>query len=386
MHIHDAVIIGGGPVGCAAAIALADAGLNVAVLEANEENQRAPDNRTLALSWNSRLILERLEAWPADLPATPIETIYVSHRGQFGRACMNATDLNLTALGYVLRFSDMHRALLARTQASQIDYRSGFKVTAVEVSSPLSEITGLTAAGANVLRARLVVVADGGAALADSAARIIRDHDYGQRAVVGLVRPDRSHKNCAYERFTPTGPIALLPCGDEFAFVWTCNPVQADTLLSLTDDAFLLELREAFGDRAGRLIGVRLRFAFPLRLRVMRQRHEAGLVLLGNASQTLHPIAGQGFNLGLRDAWDLADVARAFPVDVIGSPAMTSQFRKQRRADRVGGIGFTHGLAKLFSSDITPLAMGRGFGLAILDAFPPVKRQLMRRMIFGTGS
>ena len=236
------------------------------------------------------------------------------------------------------------------------------------------------------MRARLVVVADGGASLNRSPAQRIRSHDYGQVAVVGLAHFDRHHRNCAYERFTATGPIALLPCDDEFAFVWTCSPARAGELLDLSDTAFVDELGGAFGDRAGRLISARLRSSFPLILRVVRQPREGGMVLLGNASQTLHPIAGQGFNLGLRDAWDLADVIRATPAETLGSAAIASQFRKQRRTDRFGAITFTHSLAKLFSNDFAPLAAGRGIGLAMLDTLPPLKRDLMRRMIFGTAS
>ncbi|UCH48345.1 MAG: FAD-dependent monooxygenase [Betaproteobacteria bacterium] len=382
--IHDAVVVGGGPVGCAAAIAMTDAGMNVAVLEAHADSQRAPDSRTLALSWNSRLILQRLGVWSDDLPATAINTIHVSHRGHFGRACLNASDLRLPALGYVLRFSDLHAALRTEARAREIDYRSGFKVRAVRPGAPYSEVSGTSASGEESLQSRLVVIADGGASLSKSPTQRTRDHDYGQVAVVGLVESDRLHRNCAYERFTATGPIALLPCDDEFAFVWTCTPERAKQLLSLNDTAFVHELRSAFGDRAGRFISTRLRSSFPLILRVVRQPHEAGVVLLGNASQTLHPIAGQGFNLGLRDAWDLADVIRTAPVDTLGSAPVTSQFRKQRRSDRFAAITFTHSLAKLFSSDFTPLAIGRGIGLVMLDTLPPLKRDLMRRMIFGT--
>ncbi|UCD68268.1 MAG: FAD-dependent monooxygenase [Betaproteobacteria bacterium] len=385
-RIHDAVVVGGGPVGCAAAIAMADAGLDVAVLEANADARRAPDSRTLALSWNSRLILQRLGIWSDGLPATPINTIHVSHRGHFGRTRLNAADLPLPALGYVLRFTDVHGALLKAAHRRRIDFHSGFKVGAVQPGSPVSEVSGVNAEGDQSVLARLVVVADGGASLSRSPTKRIRDHDYGQVAVVGLVKSDRLHRNCAYERFTAAGPIALLPCGDEFAFVWTCTPERANELLGLDDAAFLNELRRAFGDRAGRFIGARLRSSFPLILRLIRQPQGAGVVLLGNASQTLHPVAGQGFNLGLRDAWDLADVIRSTPVDALRTAAVTSQFRTRRRTDRLGAVTFTHSVAKLFSNDFVPLAIGRGIGLAMLDTLPPLKRELMRRMIFGTAS
>ncbi len=384
--VHDALVVGGGPVGCAAAIALADAGISVAVLEAHAPGQRAPDSRTLALSWNSRLILERLKAWSGGLRATPIRTIHVSHRGRFGRACLSAGDVQLPALGYVLRFSAVYDALQARTQELAIEFRGGFKVSKIDHGTPVCQVTGNTANGVETLQARLVVIADGGASLTEIATQNIHEHDYAQIAVVGLVRPDRSHDNRAYERFTPHGPIALLPCEDEFAFVWTCTAAEADSLSALDDHAFLARLRGAFGDRAGRFTDVRLRSSFPLSLRVAAERASSGVVLLGNASQTLHPIAGQGFNLGLRDAWDLADVVRFAAPGEIGSQSMTSRFRARRRVDRAGGIAVTHALAKLFSNDFAPAALGRGLGLVMLDALPPLKRELMRRMIFGTGS
>jgi 2-octaprenyl-6-methoxyphenol hydroxylase len=385
-QVRDAVIVGGGPIGCAAAIALSDAGLDVAVLEAHADDQRAPDSRTLALSWNSRLVLERLHAWSACVPATSIETIHVSHRGRFGRAELKATDLHLPALGYVLRHADVHRALRERVRNSQIEYRDGFAVADIQIGADAAEISGNTSSGTQSIEARLVVVADGGASLAESSSIGISNHNYEQAAVVGLVRPDHSHRHCAYERFTPEGPIALLPFEQEFAFVWSCKPEQAPSLLAMEDGLFLTRLQQAFGDRAGRFVSLRQRASFPLVLRVMRERASARLVLLGNASQTLHPIAGQGFNLGLRDVWDLADVIRSSSTDEIGSRSMTTRYRKQRRIDRAGGIAVTDALARLFSTDFAPLALGRGIGLACLDALPPVKRGLMRHMIFGVGN
>jgi len=385
-RVWDAVIVGGGPIGCATAIALTGSGLDVIVLEANSDDQRAPDARTLALSWNSRLILERLHAWSACRLATPIETIHVSHRGRFGRAELNASDVRLPALGYVLRHSDVHRALRERVRETAVEYRDGFAVADIDIGAEAAEISGTTSRGKQNIQAKLVIVADGGASLTKSVSTGIRDYDYDQAAIVGLVRSDRPHGKRAYERFTPTGPIALLPSADEFAFVWSCKPELAPSLLAMDDDLFLKELQLSFGDRAGHFVGLRQRAMFPLVLRVMRERASARLMLLGNAAQSLHPIAGQGFNLGLRDVWDLAEIIRSRNGREIGDRAMTTQYRKRRQLDRARGIALTDTLAKLFSTDSAPLALGRGVGLALLDALPPAKRSIMHHMIFGVRS
>jgi 2-octaprenyl-6-methoxyphenol hydroxylase len=385
-RVCDAVIVGGGPIGCAAAIALTDAGLDVVVLEANADDQRAPDARTLALSWNSLLVLQRLHAWSANLTATSIESIHVSHRGKFGRAELNAADVRLPALGYVLRHADVHQALRERLLETAVEYHDGFAVTNIEIGDDTAEVSGTTTGGQQSVSARLVVVADGGASLTKSVSIEIRDHDYEQAAVVGLVHSDRPHRQRAYERFTPTGPIALLPSADEFAFVWSCNPELAPSLLTMDDESFLNKLQLSFGDRAGRFVGLRQRAMFPLVLRVMRERANARLILLGNAAQSLHPIAGQGFNLGLRDVWDLAEVIRSGSAEDLGSRIMTARYRRQRRIDRAGGIAVTDSLARLFSTDFAPLAFGRGVGLTLLDTLPPVKREIMHHMIFGVGN
>jgi 2-octaprenyl-6-methoxyphenol hydroxylase len=175
----------------------------------------------------------------------------------------------------------------------------------------------------------------------------------------------------------------LLPFGDEFALVWTCTPEEASALVSLADDPFLKRLQDVFGDRAGRFCEVRQRSMFPLILRVSRPPSNTGIVLLGNAAQTLHPIAAQGFNLGLRDAWDLADIFRTTTFPDVGIRELTARFRSQRRFDRIEKIAFTDSLVRLFSIDLGPIGIGRGVGLALLDSVPLLKRNMMRRMIFG---
>jgi 2-octaprenyl-6-methoxyphenol hydroxylase len=222
----------------------------------------------------------------------------------------------------------------------------------------------------------LLVVADGsGVADADTV-------DYQQCAVTARVVSERPHNNTAYERFTPHGPLALLPDGEGWALVWTTTPTRAQLLCELDSKEFLAELRAEFGNRVGDFSAVSARASYPLRLRRAPRAAFDHTVLIGNAAQTLHPVAGQGFNLGLRDAWELAEHARGATV-APGSSAWLQGYHARRNSDRGGGIGITHALVQLFSNDLLPLRIARGAGLTLLGCVPPLKNFLVRRMTFG---
>jgi 2-octaprenyl-6-methoxyphenol hydroxylase len=379
---HGIVIVGGGPIGCAAAAALRCAGLDCLVLEARAADAQLSDARTLALSYGSRLILERLGAWQALPVVTPITSIHVSQRRALGRTLLQADEVGLEALGYVVRFSAAHRALLGVVQGSGGEIRNGARVTTIETAPDGVAISGACDGAEFALRARLVIVADGGVALAEKLGARFTTRDYHQSAVVGLVRSSLPHGNRAFERFTPRGPIALLPCEEEFALVWTCPPGAVSALLALSDREFLARIQSDFGHRAGQFLAVRSKAAFPLTLRYTRQSVAQRVALLGNSAQMLHPIAGQGFNLGLRDAWDLAQLIVEHAADP-GHGAVLARYRAARLPDRVGGIGFTDLLTRIFSNDLPLLASARGIALGLIDVMPPAKRFLMRRMIFG---
>jgi 2-octaprenyl-6-methoxyphenol hydroxylase len=209
--------------------------------------------------------------------------------------------------------------------------------------------------------------------------------DYGQDAIVGLVETSKPNAGRAYERFTPEGPIALLPFVGGYALVWTATPDTANRLMALPGDNFLDKLQPQFGDRVGRFISVGHRARFSLKLRYAADQVLPRAVLLGNAAQALHPIAGQGFNLGLRDAWELGERLLLNTTRDPGSNECLSVYRTTRRPDRLRGIALTHSLVKIFSNDIAPIRLTRGFALALLELIPPVKRELMQRMIFGAG-
>lgn len=228
------------------------------------------------------------------------------------------------------------------------------------------------------MRARLLVLADG--ATGRSPARV---RDYLQRAIVAEVAADREHRGVAWERFTPEGPVALLPLRDRYALVWSAREATARELLGLSDPEFLLRLQRCFGSRAGNFVSAGPRAAFPLSLRRGAASPAPRTLAVGNAAQTLHPVAGQGLNLGLRDAWELAQMLLEAPEQEIGTSRFVDRYVRKRRFDRYAGIGFTDFLVRIFSNSLPPLAAARGAGLAMLDALPPARRFLARRMIFG---
>ena len=380
---YDIVIVGGGPVGAAVAIALHGSGFAVLVLEARPDAGGGNDARTLAMSYGSRLILERLAIWPQIEPVTPIEIIHVSQRGGFGRTLLSAQEVDLPALGYVVPHARLQQAFGKALESGQTTLMTGARVISME-----STVDGITIEFhrqgiLHSIAARLLIIADGGAGAGLRVGATVKTREYGQHAVVGLVETSRPHEYKAYERFTPDGPIALLPFEHRYALVWTATPETADRLMALATVPFLESLQRHFGDRAGRFMSIEARARFPLTLRYASDPVLARAVMLGNAAQALHPIAGQGFNLGLRDAWELGEtLARNAALDP-GSDECLSSYRALRRSDRFRGIALTHSLVKIFSNDFAPLRATRGAALSLLELVPPAKRAFMQRMIFG---
>lgn len=372
---HDILIVGGGPVGAAATLALSGSGLSVGLVDARPPQIASADPRPIALSHGSRQILERLGVWDALQPATAIERIHISQRGGFGRVELGADEAGLPALGYVVDYGRLAGALTAAVAAGDCS-RVQASVSAIRGRTDAAEAS----AGSAVMRARLIVAAEGGAL----GAAPMQTRDYRQSVVTARVKSAYAHRHVAYERFTPQGPLALLPMEDRFALVWTTTPAHAQQLCELPDARFLAELRDAFGGRLGSFDETGARASFPLALKVAEAATQPRVVALGNAAQTLHPVAGQGLNLGLRDAWELAETVRGRERDEIGGEAHLRAYASRRRADRSNSIRFTDTLVRLFSNDIAPLRVARGFGLALLGAAPPVKDFVVRRMTFGT--
>lgn len=376
---YDVLIAGGGPVGMALALALRGAGLATGLVDGRGA-ARPPqsDSRPIALSHGSWLILERLGVWAGLEPAaTPIRRIHVSQRGGFGRVELDRDDAKLPALGYVVDYGRLSEALAGAFGPGAGCERIAASVAGL-TSGPFAA-TALLEPGKGCTRARLVAVADGGLLPAGAA----RTRDYGQSAVTARVITGLPQQGIAYERFTPTGPLALLPAGESYALVWTTKPADAQELCDLPEAAFLERLQQAFGQRAGPFRSVSARALFPLALRVAGP-DAPRTVTLGNAAQMLHPVAGQGLNLGLRDAWELAETIRACARDEIGASRQLQEYHARRRMDRRGGVWFTDTLVRLFSNDVAPLRFARGLGLAALGAVPPARDFVLRRMTFGT--
>ena len=374
----DIAIVGGGPVGMALALALADGAYRVIVLESRQRGAPVSDPRPLALSYGSRLLLERLAVWHAlEIGSTPIERIHVSQQGGFGRVEMTAAQAALSALGYVVDYARLHAELRQALELrGRLDVRHA-EVTAVRASEDAATVVCDGPQAESTITAKLVVIADGGVRHA-AATRVI---DYRQSAIVAVVKAELPHRNTAFERFTAFGPLGLLPSGPDIAVVWSMDTAVAHARVEEPERAFLERLHQAFG-RLGGFTVAGPRSVFPLSLRFARAP-AARTLAIGNAAQTLHPVAGQGFNLGLRDAWELAECAHDAAAGLLGSAAMLSHYRRRRRLDRGGGIGFTDALVRIFSNDFPPLRLARGLGLAALDALPPAKEFVIRRMTFG---
>lgn len=381
----DLAVVGGGPVGATLALALAGSGLHCVVLEARPADAPASDRRTLALSEASRQILQRLDVWQAlAAEATPISTIHVSQRGGLGRTVLRADALGRPQLGHVLRYAALCTALDQAMAARGIAVRYGTRVVGLQPEPDQIRVISDVTAESGGLQAKLAVLADGGRGLAEAAGLRRETTEYRQQAVVGQVTCEIDHGNVAYERFTPQGPVALLPDGPRsFALVWTATPEAAEALLSLPDAEFLHRLHAHFGDRAGRFLGIRGRATYPLKLSRVRPVVSQRLVVIGNAAQTLHPVAGQGFNLGLRDAWELSLMLREATPDQLGAAAMLDAYQSRRKPDTTGGMLFTDFLARTFANDLPGLAGMRGLGLGLMELVPPVKRFLADRMSFG---
>jgi 2-octaprenyl-6-methoxyphenol hydroxylase len=385
----DIAIVGGGMVGLSLAAALRQLPLDVVVVEpvpAGRDDQPSFDERTTALSNGSRRILEGLGAWrQLAAETTPIKRIHVSDRGRFAMARLSAEEQGVPALGHTVSNRALGLALAEACRgAPRLDILCPASVTAVE---PGAEGVRLAVEGAwqGQLEARLVVAADGARSAVRSAFGIEATvWDYGQHAIIANVVPDRFHDYVAYERFTEAGPMAVLPLSDgRCTIVWTLAPAAAGAVMELDEHAFLASLQDKFGYRLGRFTRVGRRFSYPLSLTRSDRQVAPRAVIIGNAAQGLHPIAGQGFNLGLRDVATLAEViaddvaARGEEADP-GAAAVLARYAEWRQADRRTVIAFTDALVRVFGNPLAPVRAARDASLLLFDLVTPAKHAFAR--------
>jgi 2-octaprenyl-6-methoxyphenol hydroxylase len=389
-------ICGAGPVGSAFALMLMQRGTpaqDIVLFDGKSTLDARQDVRSIALSYGSRQLLQNIGAWP--LRCTPIKEIHVSRRGHFGRSLLLAQDYDLPELGYVARYGDIITPLQEKLETSGIK-----QIRPLDIQSLENHELGikLIAANSQSFTANLLVQAEGGQLMANAdSAPTTQRRDYQQIALIAHVVTEQGAGTRAFERFTDEGPLALLPQEEGYALVWCAKPDTVIALKNLDDTQFLSALQNAFGHRLGRFITTTPRHSYPLGLQINHAIERAAehgikkttppqekLIRIGNAAQTLHPVAGQGLNLGLRDAHKLAQVLTEYP----NSEAIT-QFNEIRTKDRATTIRLTDNLARLFVSEPNNKIDSStqnllGFGLGLFDTMPVLKQLLAERMMFGT--
>jgi len=386
---YDMAIVGGGLVGASLALALAPLGLRIALVEAVPpaagEQHPSFDERTTALANGTVRAFRTLRVWEAmEREAAPIRRIHVSDQGRFGSARVDAADQGLEALGYVAPNRAIGAALWqGLAQAPDVETIAPARVTGSELAGDVRVVRFDAGDESRELAAKLVVAADGMRSLVREQSGIgVERIEYGQTAITAVLVAQRFHDYVAYERFTDAGPIAILPLTDaRCGMVWTVPPVEVERLLALSDEDFLHEFQRAFGFRLGRFLRIGRRATYPLVLSQAERHSAARLAVVGNAAQGLHPIAGQGFNLGLRDAMSLAEVIadrRLEGVTDPGTSGLLEDYAQWRATDRRRIVQFTDGLVRVFTTPLGAVRSLRSLGLLAFDVLPPAKSALAR--------
>jgi 2-octaprenyl-6-methoxyphenol hydroxylase len=377
MSDYDIAICGAGPAGMALAAQLVGRGMaaqRIVLLDARPQAQAEQDPRSLALSYGSRQILEQLGAWP--IAATAIHDIHISRRGQFGRSMITREEQDVPALGYVTRYGAIVQALGARCRQLGIPALRPARVTGMTEEAQ-HVLLHLQEAPQQQLSAAIVVQAEGGLFGEQSAKA--QQRDYGQTALIAHVQCSAPVAHRAYERFTSEGPLALLPQEDGYALVWCVSPATAQALLALDEQAFLARLGDTFGQRLGHFTHSTRRLAFPLGLNA-GVKDSARIAAIGNAAQTLHPVAGQGLNLGLRDVTVLARLLAQG-----ATPDQLAHYGQLRRADRQLTVKLTDTMARIFAHE-HPVQALLGLSLAAIDMVSPARSLLAELMMYGRRS
>jgi len=383
----DLLIVGGGMVGASLAIALSGQNLRIGVIESfvpGDPGQPSYDDRAIALAYGSRRIFEAMHLWD-DLKedAGAIKQIHVSDRGHFGFTRLKASDENVPALGHVVTARQLGFGLLGRLkQCKDVNVIAPAKVVAVSSDELAASVDVEQNGVVTSYTATLLIAADGGKSFIREQLNIpTQQWEYGQSAVVTNITPTQHHNNVAYERFTDSGPIALLPMADDrCAVVWTLADEQLDEVLAYSDEEFMQAFQKRFGYRLGAFVKVGKRSSYPLSLMRAKESVRQRIAIIGNAAHTLHPIAGQGFNLGIRDVAALVDVvlqAKTSGED-IGSDEVLAQYQDWRSGEQRGMAMATDGLVRIFTNPLRSVQLVRNLALVAMDVFPASKRRLAK--------
>lgn len=395
---YDLVIVGGGMVGASFACLLGETAstppLRILVVEASAPGRAGIgesgfDARSTALSLSSRQIFEQMALWPQLQDAvTPIREIQISDKGHFGATRINAREQGQDALGYVVENQALNACLNTVLQDSgAVDYLTPGTIESIEPQPDGMLLQVNVGSKSQAVRAGLVVLADGGKSPICSQLGIVRtSKHYEQYALIANIAFEKPHNNIAFERFTDTGPLAVLPLASvadqpRGSLVWMLTEQQSRDYQALPDTQLLACLMERFGNRLGRIQQIGERFCYPLSLSLAAEQVRPGLALLGNVAHTLHPVAGQGLNLALRDARTLADtILRARSAgEAPGDMVVLQRYLQRQQADQDKTIGFTDYTSRLFSSNNQAKVLARKFGILAIDLIPPLRREFARQ-------
>jgi 2-octaprenyl-6-methoxyphenol hydroxylase len=391
MRHYDITIVGGGLAGASLAAALTDTPYRVAVVETFEIDSAAQpsyDERTIALTYSAKNIFAKLGVWDATVQAEAcaLKSIHISNKGHFGMTRLENTDAGTDALGYVIPTRTLGQALMNKlAKAGNIDFYCPYTVDKLDVGEHIAQLTASTDKDNNplILNAKLIVIADGGRSPLLNSHSFIRDtKNYPQSALLSIVHSSIPHQHKAYERFVENGPLALLPMtGQRFAVVWTLMPERLQIISAMTDGQFLEELQSTFGTRAGFFSQPTPRKAYSLTRSMLQSPYSSRILALGNAAHTVHPVAGQGFNLGLRDVATLAEIliqVSGSDTD-IGNTGFLKIYSDKRHTDTRRVEQFTDGLLAIFNHPSPLIQLGRNLGLVAVENLPFVKRALLKR-------
>lgn len=390
--LYDIVILGGGLVGSSLAASLATKNLKIALIEANPWllTPKTQDARILALNHAAQQIFQALHLWPALAPhSTSIRQIHVSNQGYFGFTRLDSALLDLPALGYVIAADYLLQSLRQFLTTTAVKIFSPANLTALQQHTTHLELTITQKTTAektekSKCRTPLLIIADGGNSPAIQWFNLQRRlYDYQQTALITQVTVEKPQPNLAFERFTATGPLAFLPMPENrYSVVWTVTSQQAEVMMKWPNEMLLTQLQQQFGWRLGRLKGLNSCSAYPLKLVQLQQSLSKRVVVIGNAAHTLHPVAGQGFNLGLRDAATLAEVLAHYSQqgEDLGNQTVLETYADYQRSDQQRVTLLTDGLVHLFSNHLVPLAITRNCGLLLLEGVPILKKALMQQM------